>query len=103
MTKTLLWRVVVQTALLTAFAAVILWVPASLPFVPSPLSAEASSAQHLVALHHCWTSGSHGIPGHVVVSHLGHVRYGGHRLAGLALDQMFGGHAHGLKVWGFCR
>jgi hypothetical protein len=101
--KSALWRVAVQTALLTAFAAVILWFPESLPFAPSPLSAEQSTALHLVHLHGCWTSGSHAIPGHVVVSHLGHVRYGGARLTGLALDQLFKGHAHGLKVWGFCR
>ena len=63
----------------------------------------------LVAKHHCWTGVAPAdmvgeLPGHVVVtSPNGNPAYGGERMVGKALDQVFGGVDHGLTVAGFCR
>jgi hypothetical protein len=43
------------------------------------------------------------LPGHVVVTVDGEVRYAGERMVGKALVQIFDGVEHGLLVHGFCR
>lgn len=62
----------------------------------------------LVKQHDCWTGNPPAdmvgqIPGHVVVTVDGTTRYGGERMVGKALDQLFAGKAHGLTVHAFCR
>ena len=65
------------------------------------------SAPWLMEKHDCWTeAGPEGvIPGHVVVLKDDAVAptYGGARLTGMALEQLFDGKDHGLVVYGFCR
>ena len=70
-----------------------------------PAAQVTAKAERLIEAHDCWTQdGPAGvIPGHVVVSHQGRTVYGGARLAGMALEQLFDGADHGLVVHGFCR
>jgi len=66
----------------------------------------SDSPAALLAEHDCWTGEAPAdvvIPGHVVVSVDGEARYGGERMVGKALEQVFDGVDHGLTVWGFCR
>lgn len=69
-------------------------------------SAEGSPAA-LVERHGCWTGEAPAdvvTPGHVVVTPEGQApRYAGPAMVEKALDQMFGGADHGLRVHGFCR
>jgi hypothetical protein len=65
-------------------------------------------AAAVVAAHGCWTGDAPAdmagkFPGHVVVRRDGHVVYGGQRLVGQALDQLFANVDHGLAVVAFCR
>lgn len=72
-----------------------------------PLAAGSPTA--LVVEHGGWTgdapAGMAGVvPGHVVVSlPNGRVVYGGGRMVGMALAQIFDGADHGLTVAAFCR
>ncbi|WP_067434147.1 hypothetical protein [Nocardioides jensenii] len=73
------------------------------PAVPNKVAA-------LIAKHDCWTGQAPAdmegvVPGHVVVTKHGATAptYGGSRLVGLALDQVFNGADHSLTVHGFCR
>lgn len=43
------------------------------------------------------------VPGHVIARRNGDWAYGGTRLTGMALDQLFGDTDHGLAVYAFCR
>lgn len=76
------------------------------------ISAEQPVAQgspaDLVAKHDCWTGEApadmEGVaPGHVIVTKGVSPVYGGPRLVGQALEQIFEGVDHGLTVHGFCR
>jgi len=64
----------------------------------------------LIQKHDCWTGAAPKdmegkMPGHVVVTIDGRVAptYGGSRLVGQALSQIFEGENHNLEVHGFCR
>ncbi len=63
----------------------------------------------LIAAHDCWTGDAPAdmvgeMPGHVVVSLPNGVPvYGGERMVGKALDQVFGDAEHGLTVAGWCK
>lgn len=62
----------------------------------------------LIEAHDCWTGAAPTdveIPGHVVAILPGRVTatYGGRRLTGLALEQIFNHRKHGLTVYAFCR
>lgn len=60
----------------------------------------------LVEAHDCWTGEAPAdveVPGHVVVTVGNDTIYGGPRLVGKALSQIFDGANHGLVVHGFCR
>lgn len=67
----------------------------------------AGSPTALIAERDCWVGeGPAGVvPGHVVVTKPGRVAptYGGARLTGMALQQVFEGVDHGLRVHGFCQ
>lgn len=70
----------------------------------------AGSPAAVIAAHDCWTGPAPTdmagkIPGHVVVELPGGdgAAYGGARLVGQALDQVFNHEAHGLTVYAFCR
>lgn len=73
--------------------------------IDTPAADVTSKAERLVDRHDCWTkAGPTGvIPGHVVATRDGHTVYGGPRLTGRALDQIFNDADHGLTVHGFCR
>ena len=70
-----------------------------------PTAVEVGPA--MVQGHDCWVHEAPpgvSIPGHVVVTTPeGRTVYGGPRLTGLALEQVFDHIDHGLTVWGFCR
>lgn len=70
-----------------------------------PAAEVTPKAERLIEAHDCWTQeGPEGvIPGHVVATRHGHTVYGGTRLTGMALEQLFDGVDHGLVVHGFCR
>jgi hypothetical protein len=119
----LTWRTIIKLALLqaavmfAAFAA-IFYLSAT---TPNPYTAGGTatdvmssrphaegSADALIADHDCWSGKAPAdvtIPGHVVLMRDGAVApvYGGARMVGLALDQIFDGKAHGLTVYAFCR
>lgn len=71
----------------------------------TPAAQITTDAARLIAKHDCWTqNGPRGvIPGHVVATREGRTIYGGARLTGMALEQIFDGTNHGLTVHGFCR
>lgn len=71
----------------------------------APAAEVTTDAERIIDAHDCWTrNGPQGvIPGHVVVTRNGHTIYGGARLTGMALEQIFDGTDHGLTVHGFCR
>lgn len=78
---------------------------------PSASTAPAvDPVRELINAHDCWM-GSEGlppdmvgkIPGHVIVTVDGHLRYGGRRLVNQALEQIFEDIDHGLTVHAFCR
>ena len=83
--------------------------PATLDPALSPTSAPppaASPVEDLIAAHGCWVEASgaeEAVPGHVVAT-LADQRlvYGGARLTGQALEQVFDGVEHGLTVHAFC-
>jgi hypothetical protein len=61
--------------------------------------------ERMIAAHGCWTSGDHGLPGHVIVTrdaHTGPEHLGGRRAVGHALDQIFSGIDRGWRVYAFC-
>lgn len=66
-----------------------------------------STAQQLIARHHCWTAGERAlvqIPGHVVVTPAGaDGAVWSRRLTAAALAQVFDGRDAGLRVHAFCR
>jgi hypothetical protein len=69
-----------------------------------------SAITRLVERHDCWAGDAPAdmrgkFPGHVVVTRAGQARptYGGARLVGLSLEQIFDGADHGLEVHAFCR
>lgn len=70
-------------------------------------NAEGSPAD-LMDKHNCWSGEAPKdmegqMPGHVVVAKGDTPVYGGSRLVGQALSQIFEGEDHGLTVYGFCR
>lgn len=70
--------------------------------------AAKGSPAELVEKHDCWTGEPPAdmvgvIPGHVVVTQGVAPVYGGDKLVGQALEQLFDGKDHGLTVHGFCR
>lgn len=74
---------------------------------PAPL-VTVDPVQTMVEDHGCWTGEApadmEGVfPGHVVVTRDGELVYGGRKLAGQALSQIFEGEDHGLDVHAFCR
>lgn len=77
------------------------------PEAPQVADTHADAAT-LAAAHGCWTGQAPAdmegvIPGHVVVVRDGEATYGGARLVGKALAQVFDGADHGLTVYAFCR
>lgn len=112
------WRVARVPLLLLACAAAYLIPAHSVPDLLPPrdggvqqasisASPSPSAAAHLVQRHDCWTGAAPGdvtLPGHVVVTLPdGETVYGGERLVGRALAQVFDGADHGLTVHAFCR
>lgn len=86
--------------------------PGQLLLVSTDASVSASVptvAERLIIRHDCWTGSAPldmagVIPGHVVVTMAdGTTRYGGSRLVGQSLDQLFADADHRLTVHGFCR
>ena len=72
------------------------------------VAAPSDPALVLVERHDCWTGPAPAdmegeLPGHVVVVRDGVSVYGGAFLTGQALEQVFNGTDHGLRVVGFCR
>lgn len=70
--------------------------------------AAEGSPREMVERHGCWTGEPPAdmvgvMPGHVVVTVDGDLRYGADRLVGLALEQIFEDVDHGLVVHAFCR
>jgi hypothetical protein len=70
---------------------------------------EDSPADILAKVHDCWSGDAPAdmvgkLPGHVVVIRPdGTAFYGGRHYVGLALDQIFNHHDHGLEIRAFCR
>ncbi|GAB3988956.1 hypothetical protein GCM10028771_02810 [Nocardioides marmoraquaticus] len=78
------------------------------PAAATPGNPVMAEALRLVEYYGCWTGDAPAdmrgeVPGHVVVIDAGEAVYGGDRLVGLALRQVFDGEDHGLVVAGFCR
>lgn len=76
------------------------------PSIQAPV-AQGSPAD-LLAKHDCWTGEAPAdmqgvVPGHVIVTKGASPVYGGTRLVGQALEQIFEDVDHGLTVHGFCR
>lgn len=99
----LISNMLLGTALVAALAA---GQPAPSSMTPKPHAPGSPAA--LIAAHDCWTGEAPAgveIPGHVVVTLPGHdaPTYGGPRLVGQALDQLFGDVDHGLDVHAFCK
>ena len=75
---------------------------------PAPPVYTQSPAEVLANQHGCWSGDAPAdmvgkIPGHVVVVKDGRAVYGGARLVGAAMDQIFNDKPHGLTVIAFCR
>lgn len=80
------------------------------PETPAAQSIVEGSPADLITKHGCWTGEAPAdmegvLPGHVVVTKDGATApvYGGSRLVGKALEQIFEGKNHNLTVHGFCR
>jgi hypothetical protein len=93
-----------------SFLAVIALAPGGDAIPAAPIADEAPAhvtrGERLIEQHGCWTGEAPAdvtIPGHVVVTRDGRVVYGGPRLVGQALGQVFEGEEHGLDVHAFCR
>lgn len=95
-------------AMLLVGAGIMTLAPTPSPVVlPTTPVESGPTAADLVDRHGCWSGeGPAGvIPGHVVVTLPGDddPTYGGHRLAGRALEQAIDGVDHDLAIHGFCR
>lgn len=104
-------RSLVGGALAWSLAAIVLttagWSPAESTGVAERPPATGSPAD-LIGRHDCWTGQAPAgvtVPGHVVVTLPGHdaPTYGGPRLVGDALGQVFDGEQHHMTVHAFCR
>jgi hypothetical protein len=107
------FSVVLPGVLLGSYAVGSALVPAQMEFAgPSQSKVEQPGATvtDLVVEHGCWTGEAPvdmqgQLPGHVVVTKRGAEApvYGGSRLTGMALEQIFDGEPYGLTVHAFCR
>lgn len=118
--RAVVWRALRVKLLVFAVAAVVgsVWLsqhptlPGSRQVVPEVVQRHlddaggSSRVQALLDEHDCWTSSAPAgaVPGHVVVTLTGDSEptYGGARLTGLALAQLFEGGPVVGRVWGFC-
>lgn len=67
-----------------------------------------STVADLITEHNCWSGEAPSdmvgkVPRHVVVTVRGEARYAGSRMVGRALEQVFDGVDHGIRVHAFCR
>lgn len=119
--KTTLWKAarvkLLAFGLFAAFAVPFTLNPLNVPndiALPSDVMEDRPIAEGspdaLLAEHDCWTGAAPAdmqgqIPGHVVATKPGAIAptYGGERMVGKALGQVFDGEDHGLTIYGFCR